>query len=405
MCVGAHVPASLRGWLPAQMTPVPVHHVSHARLLRLVPALNARQAPVDAVIVPAARPVSCLREAMRLARELKVPLVALCTRSATAVEAAEDGWLQGVATIAIDIQGSDALLPAFATTELLAREGFASSTDVSLRRNLGLLLARVAGWRRVLFLDDDISQAKAGEVRAAAGLLHEHAAVGLHNHGFPDNSVVCHAYRKIGGDQDTFIGAGAMMVDPVRSQSFFPKIYNEDWLFLAGDEPSRPLAVTGGVHQRPYRPFADPQRARDEEFGDCVGEGLYWLLDDEMSADDADAPFWREFLRRRRRFVAQVLHKVRAAGPSLAERDRMIAALEAAQGAGSFITPKLCLDYVRSWRRDLALWREYVAGLPVGLEIGKCIAELGLADRCYTSDGPSIHIDLATVSGAAHAFR
>jgi hypothetical protein len=386
------------------MKPAPVHHVSHAHLLTRVAARDAPLGRVDAVIVPAARPVSCLREAMRLARDLKVMLVALCTRSAAAVEAAELGWLEGVATVAIDVEGANDLLPRLESTRLLAREGFASSTDVSLRRNLGLLVARVAGWRGVLFLDDDISQAKAREVRAAAGLLGKYCAVGLHNHGFPDNSVVCHAYRRVGGVQDTFIGAGALMVNPIRSRSFFPKVYNEDWLFLLGDRQSGPLAVTGGVYQRPYRPFADPRRARDEEFGDCVGEGLYWLLDDRMSIGDADSTFWRDFLLRRRRFVGQILDKVRSAGPLLPDRDQVIDALEAAQGVGSYVTPKLCHDYVRAWRKDLGVWRNHVARLPVGLQIDKCLSELGLTDRSYHSDQASQN-DLVIPSVAAGALR
>jgi hypothetical protein len=339
---------------------------------------------VDAVIVPAARPVDCLRGAMRLAWELDAPIVALCTRSASATEALALGRETGARTVAIDVHGTDDLLPDFSTTALLAGTEFWSKTDVSLRRNLGLVIAKVAGWSRILFLDDDISRLDAADAQAAASLLDHHAAVGLENKGFPDNSVVCHAYRDVGEQQDAFIGGGALAVDPCRTTSFFPRIYNEDWLFLHGDKGPGRLAVTGAVFQRPYSPYADAGRARREEFGDCIGEGLYWLLDSGLRVDAADAAFWRDFLQRRRRFLEHVLCRAPSL-PAGDERDRLIAAVEAARGAGFSITPKLCLDYVRAWRADLMAWRAYTADLPARAAIEDCMTALGLGDRWYSA--------------------
>jgi hypothetical protein len=366
------------------------HHASHNHLLSSVRVQDVRPGRVDAIIVPAARPVDCLRGAMRLAKRLGAPIVPLCTRSASATEAVELGRETGAHTVAIDVHAADHLVPAFRTTALLAGTEFWSTTDVSLRRNLGLLIAKVAGWRRILFLDDDISKLDAADAEAAARLLDDdYAAVGLRNTGFPDNSVVCHAYRAVGESQDEFIGGGALMVAPYRVTSFFPRIYNEDWLFLLGDDGPGRLAVTGDVYQRPYAPFADADRARREEFGDCMGEGLYWLLDGGLGVSSADAAFWREFLLRRRRFLEHVLRRARSL-PADAESDRIIAAVEAARNAGSFITPKLCLDYVRAWLTDLSVWRAHTAGLSTGLDIDKCMIQLGLEDRWHSAGSPQV---------------
>ena len=68
-------------------------------------------------------------------------------------------------------------------------------SDLSAKRNLGLVLSRLLGWSRVLFLDDDITELNPADMRQASGLLDTHDAVGLHVGGFPDNSVVCHAYK------------------------------------------------------------------------------------------------------------------------------------------------------------------------------------------------------------------
>jgi hypothetical protein len=62
--------------------------------------------------------------------------------------------------------------------------------------------------------------------------------------------------------------------------------------------------------QTPYDPFIDPFRARYEEFGDCLGEGLFALLDDGHPVSAAlDADYWRAFLADR----AQLLERILAA--------------------------------------------------------------------------------------------
>ena len=102
--------------------------------------------------------------------------------------------------------------------------------------------------------------------------------------GFPDHSVVCHAYRQAGGEQQSFIGGGALAVEVKRSKSFFPDIYNDDWFFLLdGSKWLQPIAVRGQVIQQPYDPFRTPDRARAEELGDVLAEGIYWLLDQDRS--------------------------------------------------------------------------------------------------------------------------
>ena len=153
---------------------------------------------------------------------------------------------------------------------------FARRTDLSAKRNLALMLSRMSGWSRILFLDDDITGLDPDDIRKASGLLDTHNAVGLRIGGFPDHSVVCHAYRAGCGEQQSFIGGGALVVELNRAGSFFPDIYNDDWFFLLdGHKSLQPVAVTGQVIQYPYDPFRNPDRARTEEFGDVLAE---WML-------------------------------------------------------------------------------------------------------------------------------
>jgi hypothetical protein len=85
--------------------------------------------------------------------------------------------------------------------------------DLSLKRNVGLLLAHLVGWRGVLFLDDDIRDLSPRTVLRAAGALRPGWATGMIAEDFPDNSVVCHALRLSGAPQGVFVSGSALAVD------------------------------------------------------------------------------------------------------------------------------------------------------------------------------------------------
>lgn len=370
-------------WKQVASIEAPLHHGSHTGLLSHADA-TAIAADIDAIVVPTIRKADCLRAAFSLATELGCPVVPLCSRSASAHDAVAVSAGFDVSVIAIDSDGPGRLAPVLETSQLLDQprfRRFRRVSDLSAKRNLGLLLARVAGWRRVLFLDDDISQISPAELRSASGLLPRYSVIGLDNQGFPDNSVVCHAYREVGGAQEAFIGGGAMLLAPDRIDSFFPDIYSEDWLFLYDAVKAGVVARSGQMLHKPYDPYADPRRAASEEFGDTLAEGLYRLLDDGKDVAHADEGFWETFLRQRRKLIATVLRDLRN-GRGHQQPDRMIASLKAARGVSAFITPKLCTDYLHAWCRDHQRWRQQVGGFRTGLGTEKALAELGLVGRC-----------------------
>ncbi|HET9142086.1 hypothetical protein, partial [Actinophytocola sp.] len=348
-----HEPTGGRRWGLAES---PNHHPSHRQLLGtdLVPQTCAS---LDAIIVPTARHPRRLSSAIDLAAELGCVLVTLSSKFSSAAEVAKLARAAGVEFIAIDIDRAPrGLMPRFDTTELLKGTPFRRRTDTSLKRNLGLLLAIVLGWRNVVFLDDDIEIARSHDLTDAVRLLGSYDAVGLSIEGYPDNSVVCHANRKTGGFQDTFIGGGALAVGEASMRSFFPSIYNEDWFFLLDDAKLRPTTVTGSVKQNPYDPFANDKRAREEELGDCLAEGIFWLLDNQCRVLDADAAYWRSFLINRRRFIGEVIGRLAGLDLDPAEKRRMTSALKAAYGRCQIITPTFCVEYIRAWHTDRERW-------------------------------------------------
>ncbi|MEV4622999.1 hypothetical protein AB0J74_30325 [Asanoa sp. NPDC049573] len=363
--------------VPAPARPAPRHHPSHAKLLTRVEHHPATH-KLDAIIVPTARQIPYLRFALALGRELQCPVVALCSIRASADAAHRVARQMGVHLIATDVPNR-VNLPAFATSALLADSRFSRKGDLSLKRNIGLALSKMLDWDRIAFLDDDIRSVRPDDMRAAAGLLDGFNMVGLGNDGFPDNSVVCHALRAVGAPQETFVGGGAMVVPVGRTKTFFPDIYNEDWFFLLDEDGLSRTAVTGRMVQEPYEPFRTTERARAEELGDCLAEGIYALLDDGGSVADADLAFWRAFLDDRRDMVDRIIAAI-PGRPGLTEEEkrRITESMRASHGRRLFITAELCVAYLAALATDRGIWRGFLETLPKGLRPRAALAHLGL---------------------------
>ncbi len=364
-----------------------LHSPSHRKLLTGAASPVAVPGRVEAIIVPSARTAPYLRHAAGLAQELKCFLVVLCSKRARRDQLCQlirSEFLM-VDLIALDMPAyPPGAMPEFETTTLLAGTPLERRTDTSLKRNLALMLARTAGWKRVVFLDDDVEIPDPTDLRRAVGLLDTHDGVGLEMGGYPDNSVVCHAHRAAGGWQDTFVGGGALAVPVDRVESFFPNIYNEDWLFLLDDSRLRTVSQVGRAVQGPYDPFANEDRARAEEFGDILAEGIFGLLDRGRRVQDADEAYWRDFLARRASFINDIIDRTARADLEDGRRDQIIQALKASRGRLRIIEPAQCVGYLRAWRRDSRRWRRALDGLPSGLDVDKSLEHLGLDRRRRT---------------------
>jgi hypothetical protein len=354
----------------------PAHHASHRSLLATAPG-PAGTAPVDAVIVPAARAAAGLTAAVGLADRLDATLVVLCSRDAEAAQVRAQ-WRGHARLWAADV-GPSNVLPRLRTSLVLRDTLFQRRPDTPVKRNIGLALTRMTGWERVLFLDDDIDGVEPGALGEAAGLLDRYEVVGLRNAGFPDNSVVCHAHRQTGHEQDAFIGGGAMLFHRSRAATaFFPAVYNEDWFFLLDENRLARCAAHGSFAQREFDPYADPRRAAQEEFGDCLAEGIFTLLDAGRPIAEADALYWRVFLDSRAALIDRIRADLTASDVPRARRAAIADALSAAAYSLSRIEPALCVRYLAAWRYDRAIWSRFTAGLPEGLTTRAALAYLGL---------------------------
>jgi glycosyltransferase involved in cell wall biosynthesis len=369
------------------------HHSSHRGLLHNPRVRFPRE--VDAIVVPTMRNVATLRAAVHVANKLDATLVTLCSKWSSAFEVASFVRGKGIKLVAVDVDDLPrGVIPSFDTCRVLAGTRFERRTDTSLKRNLGLLLARLIGWKRIVFLDDDIEIPEPMDLRDAAGLTDRYAGVGLRIAGMPDNSVVCHAFREAGGPQDTFIGGGALVVGTrSAATSFFPNIYNEDWFFLLDDNGLRPTATTGRAIQKDYDPYRE-DRARKEELGDCLAEGLFWLLDNGRSLQDATAEHWQTFLANRADFITDVIGMVGGMDGNATHRHRMLLSLKEARGRCQYIKPELCVRYVDAWRADRKAWRRHLDTVHRNRRRLRTLDEVGGLFRSLDFSDRSVRLDL-----------
>ncbi len=363
--------------LPRRFITLAAQRPSHVHLSLDVsgarpPSPRSRAGHLDAIVVPATKPASFLQPAINLAASLDTLLVILSSKRTSVEQVAQRvGSTPGARCLIVRVaEGwTHPALPSRSSDSKFHAANAGRSSDLSLKRNLGLLLARSHGWNKIVFIDDDIRLSSPHHVARLAVQLERYQVAGMSVRRFPDNSVVCHARRLSGLSQDVFV-TGAVLGVHCNSLplSFFPDIYNEDWFFFAKEAARRMLPRVGDAVQSEYDPFARSDRARWEEFGDLLAEGLFSYFDecDETAPFDellgmATRTYWSQFIEARRRVLLDTHRRLL----HFADQDpgnyrirRALDSLNAAQfQLENEITPDLCTAFIAAWREDLAEWQ------------------------------------------------
>lgn len=338
---------------------------------------------LDAIVVPAARPAAHVDHAVTLARAVGCWLLVLCSHRAHATEVedllAERSFERAIVVDLPDGYRHELLeFPSLLSLrDELPQACSSFTTNLSIKRNIGLVMARMLRWRRIFFLDDDIRDITDPDLQTTVAMLKDFPAVGMRVIDFPDNSIVCHANRQTGGDQDVFVSGAALAVDTAADINFFPDIYNEDWFFFYDAAAGGLLGSSGRkATQLRYSPFADPERAAWQEFGDVLAEGLYGALHQSIRVEGATRDYWSYFLEARRSFLEGIITRSHRARPDV-QSQLLLSAQRALKCSGT-ISPELCDHYVRMWRCDLAAWKIRVAGISERPSPEAALRELGL---------------------------
>ena len=324
---------------------------------------------LDAIIVPASRTADNLQTAVSLAQAAQCCLVVLCSRETRAADVyqlfTDQRFRKGVA---VDIPaGYHHPWLAFISSDL-ARDDESPACvnpngDLSAKRNLGLLLARMLGWGRIFFMDDDVRDVSLADLRATVSMLGRYRSVGMRVTNYADNSVVCHAHRATGADQDVFVSGSVLAVNCQQPFGFFPEIYNEDWLFFYEDARAGQLGWSErDVTQLPYDPFENVERAERQEFGDVLAEGLYALLHLDSDLSTVPDRYWSEFLGTRKRFLEEIIWRAEFVAPEM--RQNIVRVVQTAMLRLMQLQPQVFEDYINAWQDDLRVWAERLETVP-----------------------------------------
>ena len=375
---------------------------SHRQLVaRPRPGAGRRPVQLDAIVVPASRSAVYLDHAVNIARAVNCRLVVLCSRNAVAAEVSkrlvEKHFNRG---LVVDLHtGYQHDLLDFTSSRVAHREMSENPNgDLSTKRNLGLLLARMLGWERIFFMDDDIRNLTLPKLYATVSMLGRYRSAAMRVTDFPDNSVVCHAHRETGATQDIFVSGSVLAVSCQTEIGFFPEIYNEDWLFFYDDARSRRLGWSGrNARQLHYDPFEGTRRAERQELGDVLAEGLYTLLDLGGGQEDAKQDYWKKFLVARRKFLEDIIER-----SDCAALDKQVKIYDAVQTAIlrlTHIQPGTCENYLRAWRTDRSKWVENLKSVRPATTVQAALRELGLTATQGESFDRARHIphELATL--------
>jgi hypothetical protein len=225
--------------------------------------------------------------------------------------------------------------------------------DLPLKRSFALSHALANGYQKILFIDDDIRTPNASVLTAGAMWLDRYAVAGCFVDDFVDTSLVGHLEREAGEDVYSFLSGSFLFVKPSEAFGFFPGVYNEDWLFMIPHVLTGSICSFGSVRQLPFDPFKEINKARFQEFGDVVAEGLYSLILSKDYERRFNLSFWEEVIAERFEVLASLRKR-------LPQHQRIIAV---AMTANKAILPKDCQEFVTSWEEDKVSWNEYVKKL------------------------------------------
>jgi hypothetical protein len=356
---------------------------SHAALSQDVsrvpaPPLRSRPGRLDAIVVPASRPAYCLQPAINLAARLGISLVVLCSKQTRAEQVAERvSASPGARALVVEIpkDWSHPKFPRRTSSQVFREANAYRESDLSAKRNIGLLLARLHGWNKVVFVDDDVTLSRTDNIERLGRELDTYQVAGMVVRHYPDNSVVCHARRAAGLPQDVFL-TGAVLGVHCNSLplSFFPDIYNEDWFFFAREAASRELRRVGQATQLDYDPYASPDRARREEFGDLLAEGLFALLGEVdpgvrfgQQLRAVNEAYWSRFIEARHQVIMETVTLIGDAIERNGDDGRLSSALVSLAAAQNQLDHKItandCVDFVHAWQDDLEEWQTFSSGV------------------------------------------
>lgn len=172
------------------------------------------------------------------------------------------------------------------------------SWTLGYARNYAIILAKILGFERILFMDDDIIVKDFDVIFKIFDLLNNADFVGAEIKGMPDLSVVDVIMQQLGMEPYRFMSGGFLAFNLESVSEYFLNYYNEDWVWLFMHKPKAKLVKYGEVYQLPYDPFENAvEKALQQEFGEILVEGLIEIDSRNDFSSLKNNIFWQKILK------------------------------------------------------------------------------------------------------------
>jgi len=224
--------------------------------------------------------------------------------------------------------------------------------DLPLKRNYAIWFSIKKGFNKILLVDDDITRINSAIIETGVFLLDKYIAVGSFIENYPDTSLIGHIQLNQGIEIKCFLSGSFLLVSPRKITSFFPKIYNEDWVFMTPMILGKKICAAGKIKQKPCDPFAVPEKAIYQEFGEVIAEGLFALINKSAFNLRYENCVWKEILLKRK---CELLDLQRKAKCNI-QQDIISIALE----QNVKILPSDCTEYIYSLDEDTMSWESFL---------------------------------------------
>jgi hypothetical protein len=169
---------------------------------------------------------------------------------------------------------------------------------------------------------------------------------------FPDLSVICHLEKLSGEDIIPFLSGSFLFIRPFSSYYFFPKIYNEDWLFMLPHIIDKTICSFGSIRQLSYDPFNNEYLAGFQEFGEIIAEGLYALLSSNAYDFRFKKEAWEHVINERRDTLTSLKDTF--------TDSRILKIIEHAIVANRNISYRDCLTFINNFEEDHQSWKSFI---------------------------------------------
>jgi hypothetical protein len=241
-----------------------------------------------------------------------------------------------------------------ATSNHKFTKSYVNNWKLPLKRNFALRHASVMGFRKILIVDDDIRSIDKKRLKAGADCLDKYALAGCFVNDFLDTSVLGHLEKAAGEEIHPFLSGSFLFIKPPETQSFFPCLYNEDWLFMIPHVQNGTACSFGNVRQEAFDPFGNLSRPVFQEFGEIIIEGLYALIESKQYEFRFKSKTWIDVIAQRREILKSLSKR-------LAKKKHQITIKQMLE-SNSHITEADCCDFISYWERDTISWSKYIGG-------------------------------------------